>query len=88
MIGHDDLLRSSRIPPFLMAPGLPNPLKAVTPQDTDHLTGSELRRDVPRSPNRHLDQLGVPWQFEIAGRQIQFTGFPDVCAGFLLGFAG
>ena len=87
MTGHNDLLRSSRIPPFLMAPGLPNPLKAVRPQDTDHLTGSELSRGVPRSPNRHLDQLRVPGQFEIAGRQIQFKGFPDVCAGFLLGFA-
>ena|ERR1017187_7782812 len=51
-MSHNDLLRGSRIPPFLMAPGLSNPLKTVTPQDTDHLKGSEPRRAAitQRSP--------------------------------------
>ena len=51
------------------------------------MTWSEVSRGVPRSPNRHLDQLRVLRQFEIGGLQIQFNGFSDVCAGFLLGFA-
>jgi hypothetical protein len=37
MMGHDDLLRSSRIPPFLMAPGLSSQQKTVMPKDSDHL---------------------------------------------------
>src|ERR1035441_10011263 len=51
------------------------------------MTWSEVSRGVPRSPNRHLDQFRVLRQFEIGRLQIQFNGFPDVGARFLLGFA-
>ena len=44
MMGHNDLLRGSRIPPLLMAPGLSDQQKAVMPKDVDHLVGSEPRR--------------------------------------------
>ncbi|MGO9260238.1 MAG: hypothetical protein ACLQU1_28615 [Bryobacteraceae bacterium] len=46
-----------------------------------------MSRDVPRSPNCHLDQPGIVRQFEVAWRQIELDGFSDVCAGFLLGGA-
>ena len=51
------------------------------------MTWSEVSRGVPRSPNRHLDQFRVLRQFEIGGLEVQFNGFSDVCARFLLGFA-
>jgi hypothetical protein len=52
------------------------------------MTWSEVMRGVPRSPNRHVDQFRVLRQLEIGGLQIQFNGFSDVGARFLLGFAG
>jgi hypothetical protein len=70
MMGYNDLLRGSRVPP-LMAPGLSNPQKAVMPKDADHLIAELLvelgtvSRGVPRSPNRHLDQLRVFRQFAL-----------------------
>ncbi|MCX6626705.1 MAG: hypothetical protein NTW28_03625 [Candidatus Solibacter sp.] len=44
MMGHNDLLRSGRVSLFLMASGLSDPLKAVTPQDANQLIGTEPRR--------------------------------------------
>jgi len=70
MMGHNDLLRGSRIPPLLMAPGLSNPQEAVMPKDVDHLVGSEPRR--ARSPNRHLGQLRIFREIDIAGRKVEF----------------
>jgi hypothetical protein len=51
MMGHNDLLRGSRTPPLLMAPGLSNSQKAVTPKDVDHLVGSEPRRAAITQPS-------------------------------------
>jgi hypothetical protein len=41
MLGHNNLLPSGRIPPFLVAPGLSYPQKTVMPKDADDLVGSE-----------------------------------------------
>jgi len=51
------------------------------------ITWSEVSRGVPRSPNRHLGQLCIFGQFEIAGCKVECDGFSDVRAGFVLGFA-
>ena len=37
MLRHNDLLRRCRITPLLMATGLSNSHKTVTPKDADHL---------------------------------------------------
>ena len=51
MVSHDDLLRGSRIPPLLMAPGLSDLQKAVTPKDVDDVAGSEPRRAAITQPS-------------------------------------
>src|SRR5208283_3197522 len=51
------------------------------------ITWLEVSRGVPRSPNRHLGQLGIFRQFNIAGRKVEFDSFSHVGSGLLLGFA-
>ena len=83
-MGHNDLLRGSRIPPLPMAPGLSNPQKALMPKDV--VTWLEVSRGVPRSASRHLGQLRIFRQLDVAGHKVEFDSFPDVRAGFLLDF--
>jgi len=51
MMGHNDLLRGSRIPPLLMATGLSYPQEAVMPEDVDHSVGSEPRGAAITQPS-------------------------------------
>jgi hypothetical protein len=51
MMGHNDLLRGHRIPPFLMASGLSYEQEAVTAQDPDYLVGGEPRRAAISQPS-------------------------------------
>ena len=50
------------------------------------ITWSEVSRGVPRSLDRHLGQFRIFRQYGIAGRKVEFDSFPDVRAGFVLGF--
>src|SRR4051812_18930419 len=49
------------------------------------MTSSAVRRGVPRSPNHHLDELGIVRQVNIGGGKIESNGILDIVACFCFG---
>lgn len=43
---------------------------------------------VPRSPNRHLDELRISRQIDLSWRRVELYSLSDVRPGLVFGFAG
>ena len=54
-------------------------------KDSDDLIRSESRSS--RSPNRHLEDLGIVWKVDFARLEIKLDGFAYICFGFFRSFA-
>ena len=51
------------------------------------MTGSAVKRGVPRSPNRDIDQLGIFRKEDLRRREIELDRLFYVVARFVFGFS-
>ncbi len=86
VVRHDDLLCGQDVAPLLMAAsgaGESEPCRRRI-----EITRSGVRRGVPRSPNRYLDQLRGRRQVNLGGRQVQSDCLLDTAPRLLFRLAG
>jgi len=86
MAGDYDLLSGDRMPPLLVASRTADQQKAVMPKFA--MTRSEVSLGVPRSPNRHLEELSALRQVDFSGHQIQLDRLAHIRSGLFHGFTG
>jgi hypothetical protein len=86
VLGNYDLLSGERMPPFLVATGGADPQEAVVAKNPHHLVRRSL--GVPRSPNRHLEELSVFRQIDVSWHQVELCCLSDIRSGFGLGLPG
>jgi hypothetical protein len=63
------------------------PSGSTQPRWRETVSWSAVSREVPRSPDGHLDHFGAVGHVDVRRRQVQADGFLDVSSCLILGIA-
>jgi hypothetical protein len=86
MLSDDHLLASDRMTPLLMAAGTADRSNRFCRRTL--ITWSEVSLGVPRSPNRHLDELGILRQVEVGRLEVKTNRVFNVLMRLYFGVSG